>query len=64
VVITLSLVVFLGFLLALMLRVKILGGGGAFVAVMFGYFLASTAAAAPIGQLTASVVQAVSDLSR
>lgn len=63
-VITVSLVVFLGFVLALLLRFKAVGFGGTFVAVMFGFFLASTGANRPITQFAVAAVTALSDLTR
>lgn len=63
-VITFSLVVFLGFVLALLLRFKVVGLGGALVAVLFGFFLASTSANRPIAQITAAAITALSDLTR
>jgi hypothetical protein len=59
--ITVSVVVLSGFILALLLRFKAVGAGAA---VMFGFFLASTGAHRPITQLTAALIQTVSDLSR
>jgi hypothetical protein len=64
VVITLSLVVFFGFVLALLLRTKALGFGGALVAMLFGFFLASTDASRPIARVTAAAITALSDLTR
>ncbi|MFE2498606.1 hypothetical protein [Streptomyces scopuliridis] len=53
----------LGLALVLMLRARIrLGWGSAAVAVMFGFFLASTGAADPINQLTTAVLNAIPDL--
>jgi hypothetical protein len=64
VVITFSLVLFFGFVLALLLRVKALSFGAALVAMLFGFFLASTGANGPITQLTAAAITALSDLTR
>ncbi|MFF0426970.1 hypothetical protein ACFYUJ_21465 [Streptomyces sp. NPDC004520] len=61
-VITVSLVVLFGLVLFFLLRSKALGPGSAFIAVMFGFFLASTGAAQPINQLTESVIDAFSNL--
>jgi hypothetical protein len=63
VVVTVSLVVLFGLFLALLLRFRQVGAGSAFVAVMFGFFLASTGAGGPISRLAAACVQAVSDLA-
>ncbi|QIK07898.1 hypothetical protein G7Z12_19445 [Streptomyces sp. ID38640] len=58
--ITLSLVVILGALLALLLRYKSLGVGAAVVAVLFGFYLANTDARHTINDLTAAVTHAIS----
>ncbi|GAA3754542.1 hypothetical protein [Streptomyces tremellae] len=58
-VISVSLVALFGLVLFFLLRSKTLGWGAAFAAVMFGFFLASTGAAAPINQLATAVVQAI-----
>ncbi|MFD3324065.1 hypothetical protein [Streptomyces sp. NPDC058701] len=60
--ITLSLVALFGLVLFFLLRSKTLGYGSAFIAIMFGFFLASTGASEPINQLTTAVIKAVSDL--
>ncbi|RXS83782.1 hypothetical protein EST92_13020 [Streptomyces sp. TM32] len=60
--ITLSLVVLFGLVLFFLLRSKTLGYGSAFVAIMFGFFLASTGASGPINQLTHAVIDAASKL--
>ncbi|MFD3805039.1 hypothetical protein ACFWTC_15710 [Streptomyces sp. NPDC058619] len=60
--ITLSLVALFGLVLFFLLRSKTLGYGSAFIAIMFGFFLASTGASGPINQLTTAVIKAVSDL--
>ncbi|MFD6968232.1 hypothetical protein [Streptomyces sp. NPDC059949] len=60
--ITLSLVALFGLVLFFLLRSKTLGYGSAFVAMMFGFFLASTGAAGPINELTTAVISAISDL--
>ncbi|MEU3319611.1 hypothetical protein [Streptomyces sp. NPDC006785] len=59
---TVSLVALFGLVLFFLLRSKTLGWGSAFIAAMFGYFLASTGASAPINELTAAVVAAIPDL--
>ncbi|MFD9456244.1 hypothetical protein ACFWBC_24520 [Streptomyces sp. NPDC059985] len=60
--ITLSLVALFGLVLFFLLRSKTLGYGSAFVAMMFGFFLASTGASGPINELTTAVISAVSEL--
>ncbi|MFI8404382.1 hypothetical protein ACIGG5_29575 [Streptomyces sp. NPDC085463] len=60
--ITVSLVALFGLVLFFLLRSKTLGAGSAFIAVMFGFFLASTGASKPINQLTASLIETVSNL--
>ncbi|MET9321504.1 hypothetical protein ABZX75_15135 [Streptomyces sp. NPDC003038] len=61
--ITVSLVALLGLVLFFLLRSKTLGYGSAFVAMMFGFFLASTdGASGPINELTTAIIKAVSDL--
>ncbi|MFD9486971.1 hypothetical protein ACFWBX_23970 [Streptomyces sp. NPDC059991] len=60
--ITVSLVSLFGLVLFFLLRSKTLGYGSAFIAVMFGFYLASTGAAASMNQLTAAVVDAVQNL--
>ncbi|MEU2231868.1 hypothetical protein [Streptomyces vietnamensis] len=60
--VTISLVVLFGLVLFFLLRSKTLGAGSAFIAVMFGFFLASTGASKPINQLTESLIQTVSNL--
>ncbi len=57
--VTISLVFFFGILLAVLLRNSSLGYGSAFIAVMFGFFLASTGLAGPINSLTADVIETV-----
>ncbi|QGV78526.1 hypothetical protein [Streptomyces ficellus] len=59
--ITISAVALFGLVLFFLLRSKSLGYGSAFVAIMFGFFLASTGASGPINELTAAVVNAIPD---
>ncbi|PGH49309.1 hypothetical protein [Streptomyces sp. Ru87] len=61
-VVTISLVILFGAALAALLKFKTLGFGSAFVAVMFGFYLASSGAAEPVHKLTTAVVDAVRDL--
>ncbi|MFF7727669.1 hypothetical protein [Streptomyces sp. NPDC008001] len=60
--VTVSLVFLTGLVLFFLLRSKSLGYGSAFVAAMFGFYLASTGAAGPVNQLTAAVVNALGNL--
>ncbi|MFD7673316.1 hypothetical protein [Streptomyces anulatus] len=59
---TVSLVSLFGLVLFFLLRSKTLGWGSAFIAAMFGFFLASTGASAPINELTTAVINAIPDL--
>ncbi|MEU7254374.1 hypothetical protein AB0B21_00990 [Streptomyces rimosus] len=61
-VITVSLVALFGLVMFFLLRSKTLGYGSAFIAVMFGFFLASTGASGPINQLTHAVIDAIGKL--
>ncbi|MGW1758468.1 MULTISPECIES: hypothetical protein [unclassified Streptomyces] len=60
--VTLSLALLFGFLLALLLRSKTLGAGSAFVAVMFGFYLASTGAADTVNQLMRALADALNNV--
>ncbi|MEV2247440.1 hypothetical protein [Streptomyces sp. NPDC049970] len=60
--ITVSLVFLFGLVLFFLLRSSTLGWGSAFIAVMFGFFLASTGASGPINELTTAVINAVPNL--
>ncbi|MFF0622946.1 hypothetical protein [Streptomyces sp. NPDC004296] len=57
--VTLSIVLILGVLLALLIRYKSLGLGAAAIAVLFGFYLASTDARHTINQLTTAVTHAI-----
>ncbi|MFD9815032.1 hypothetical protein [Streptomyces sp. NPDC059080] len=57
--ITLSLVALFGVLLALLIRFKSLGIGAALVAVLFGFYLASTDARHTINDLTTAVTRTI-----
>ncbi|MEV4871612.1 hypothetical protein [Streptomyces syringium] len=59
---TISLVAFFGIALAVMLRFKVVGYGGAFIAMMFGFYLASTGAADTVNNLMSALINAVPDL--
>ena len=61
-VITVSLVALFGLALVILLRSRHLGYGSAFVAVMFGFTLASTGAAGLVDQLVTATVQAIQNL--
>ncbi|MEU8677325.1 hypothetical protein [Streptomyces sp. NPDC048560] len=60
--VTVSLVLLFGMVLFFLLRSNTLGWGSAFIAVMFGFFLASTGASDPINELTTAVINAIPDL--
>ncbi|MFF1681578.1 hypothetical protein ACFVYG_36715 [Streptomyces sp. NPDC058256] len=60
--VTVSLVALFGLVLFFLLRSKSLGYGAAFIAAGFGFFLASTGAAAPINELARAVIDAIPDL--
>ncbi|MCX5361915.1 hypothetical protein OG864_24720 [Streptomyces sp. NBC_00124] len=57
--VTVSLVALFGLVLFFLLRSNTLGYGSAFVAVMFGFYLASTGAADVVTEMTAAVVGAL-----
>jgi hypothetical protein len=59
--VTVSLLLFFGLALALMLRTKMVGFSSAIVAVIFGFYLSATGAAAPINHF---IVAVFGDLSR
>jgi hypothetical protein len=61
-VVTVSLVAVFGLVLFFLLRSNSLGYGSAFIAVMFGFFLASTGASTPINNLANSVLAAIPNL--
>ncbi|MFJ5922732.1 hypothetical protein ACIQF6_09005 [Kitasatospora sp. NPDC092948] len=56
---TVSLVVLFGIALAFLLKAKSLSAGSAFVAVMFGFLLASTGAAGPVDNLIHALTEAI-----
>jgi hypothetical protein len=60
--VTVSLVALFGLVLYFLLRSNTLGYGAAFIAVMFGFFLASTGASTPINQLARAVIDAIPQL--
>ncbi|WP_314414184.1 hypothetical protein [Streptomyces sp. DSM 40484] len=57
--VTVSLVALFGLVLFFLLRSKTLGYGSAFIAVMFGFYLASTGASGPMNELSTAVVNAL-----
>ncbi|EST25797.1 hypothetical protein [Streptomyces roseochromogenus] len=57
--VTVSLVFLFGLVLFFLLRNHSLSAGAAFVAVMFGFFLASTGASGPINHLAIAVVHSI-----
>ncbi|MET8097353.1 hypothetical protein ABZV29_12865 [Streptomyces sp. NPDC005236] len=60
--VTVSLVALFGLVLFFLLRSKTLGYGSAFIAIMFGFYLASTGASEPINDLSTAVVSAIGNL--
>ncbi|MFF8944293.1 hypothetical protein ACF1A5_18880 [Streptomyces sp. NPDC014864] len=60
--VTVSMVLLSGLVLLFLLRSKALGYGSAFVAVMFGFYLASTGAADTVNALMSAVVNALPNL--
>ncbi|MET9785421.1 hypothetical protein [Streptomyces canus] len=60
--VTVSLVALFGLVLFFLLRSNTLGYGAAFVAVMFGFYLASTGASEPVNELTAAIVDALAKI--
>ncbi|MET7658377.1 hypothetical protein ABZT45_28015 [Streptomyces sp. NPDC005356] len=57
--VTISLALLFGLALFGLIRNRDVGPIAAFVAVMFGFFLASTGIAEPINQMTGAVIDAV-----
>ncbi|MCZ4096000.1 MULTISPECIES: hypothetical protein [Streptomyces] len=57
--VTVSVVSLFGLVLFFLLRSKSLSYGAAFIAIGFGFFLASTGAAGPINHLTADVIDSI-----
>ncbi|MFE6686579.1 hypothetical protein ACFVFQ_08875 [Streptomyces sp. NPDC057743] len=56
---TIPLVLLFGIVLALLLRQRALGAGAAAVAILFGFYLASTGARHTINQLITSLAHAL-----
>lgn len=61
-VLTFSADLIFGIALAALIKSRALGGGSAFVAVMFGFFLASTGAAPVLNQLTTNIAHALNTI--
>ena len=59
---TISLVLAFGIALAVLLRTKSLGAGAAFVAVIFGFYLASTGAAKSVNAFIVAAIHALSSI--
>jgi hypothetical protein len=59
---TLSAVLLFGILLILLIKTGSLKPGGALVAVLFGFYLASTGLSSPVRQLTAVVLHGLNTL--
>jgi preprotein translocase subunit SecG len=59
--VSVSLVLLTGLILAILLRAN-KGYGTAFVAVLFGFYLASSGAAGAVNKLTAAVISAIPNL--
>ncbi|NYI05574.1 hypothetical protein [Allostreptomyces psammosilenae] len=62
-VLNLSAVFVLGVAVFFLLRARALPAGAGFVAMLFGFFLASTGAAGPINRGVAAFITALSDLT-
>ncbi|MCX4415346.1 hypothetical protein OOK43_18935 [[Kitasatospora] papulosa] len=60
--VTVSLVALFGLVLFFLLRSRSLTPGAAFTATGFGFFLASTGAAAPINEMAAALVAAIPNI--
>ncbi|WP_329128331.1 hypothetical protein OG727_21345 [Streptomyces caniferus] len=56
---TIPLVLLFGVVLALLIRYKALGAGAAVVAILFGFYLASTDARHTINQLTTAIAHTI-----
>ena len=58
-VITLSLVLFLGFIVSLLLKFNIVKIGSVVASLLFGFYLANTRAAGPINQVMTTLVTSI-----
>ncbi|MCF3102938.1 hypothetical protein IPZ58_15260 [Streptomyces roseoverticillatus] len=61
---SISALVLFGILLAMLIRSKSVGIGGATVAILFGYYLSRTGIAAPIDQVMGAIAHAVPALDK
>lgn len=57
--VTLSLVLLFGFIVALLLKFHAVSAGSAVASLLFGFYLANTPAAGPINQVMTALVAAV-----
>jgi hypothetical protein len=64
VLVSVSAVVLFGFFVCFLLKTRSLSVSACFVTAMFGFFLASTGAAAPINQFTADMAGFVAGIGR
>ncbi|MBT2383009.1 hypothetical protein [Streptomyces sp. ISL-11] len=62
-VLSLSAVVVLGIMTALILRARTVGPGTAVVLFLFGFFAAGTGAAGPINRVCAALIHAIPNLT-
>ncbi|MEV7144410.1 hypothetical protein [Streptomyces tauricus] len=60
--VTVSLTLLFDFVLFMLLRSKTLGAGSAFVAAMFGFYLADSGAADTVNQLMTAIATALPNL--
>ncbi|MGP8300181.1 hypothetical protein ACTPOK_20070 [Streptomyces inhibens] len=60
---TISAILLFGLLLAMLVRSKAVGAGSAIVAVLFGYYLSRTPAAAAIDQVMSSLAHAIPNIT-
>ncbi|MCD9144332.1 MULTISPECIES: hypothetical protein [Streptomyces] len=59
---SISALLLFGLLLAMLIRSKAVGIGGALVAILFGYYLSRTGLSAPIDQVMGAIGNAIPDL--
>ena len=62
--VSVSAVVLFGFFVCFMLKTKALSVSACFVTALFGFFLASTGAAAPINEFTVDMASFVAGIGR
>jgi hypothetical protein len=60
-VITLSLVLFLGFIVSLLLKFSTVKTGSVVASLLFGFYLANTPAAGPIHQVMTALVTSINN---